>query len=154
MRVGATLPHRWEWTYEDLEELPDDGCRYEIVDGGLVVSPPPPLRHEFVVEQLKVVLRAAAPAQWRVLSPGVHLGRSYRLPDVVVLRADVDRSVGTAEPGDVLLAVEVVSPGSVTTDRVTKPGGVRRGRHPVLLARRPACGNRCSRRSRSPPAGT
>lgn len=121
MRVGAVLPHRWVWDYEDLQDLPDDGSRYEIVDGGLVVTPPPPLWHEFAVEQVKIALRADAPSRWRVLSPGVHMDATYRIPDVLVLRADVDRQAGTAEPPDVLLAVEVVSPGSVTTDRVTKP---------------------------------
>lgn len=121
MRVAGMLPHRWVWDFEDLKDLPDDGSRCEIVDGGLVVSPPPPLRHEFVVEQLKILLRGAAPALWRVLSPGVHLGATYRVPDVLVLRAGVDRSAGTAEPADVLLAVEVVSAGSTTNDRITKP---------------------------------
>ena len=29
------------WTLEDLATLPDDGQRYELVDGGLVVTPPP-----------------------------------------------------------------------------------------------------------------
>lgn len=35
-----------EWTVEDLVALPDDGRRYEIVDGSLVVNPAPGIRHE------------------------------------------------------------------------------------------------------------
>ena len=33
-------------SYEDLLQLPDDGNRYEIIDGVLYVSPPPSRRHQ------------------------------------------------------------------------------------------------------------
>jgi hypothetical protein len=39
-------PPQREWTYEDWLKLPDDGCRYEAVDGVLDVSPPPSIRHQ------------------------------------------------------------------------------------------------------------
>lgn len=57
-----------EWTVEDLVALPDDGRRYEIVDGSLVVSPAPGIRHEVVVEAVRQVLRQAVP-------PGLRRGR-------------------------------------------------------------------------------
>lgn len=45
-----------------------------------------------------------------------------RIADVVVVREElVTRDVLAASPEDVVLAVEVVSPSSVTTDRVTEP---------------------------------
>ena len=107
------------WTVDDLPEL--DG-RCELVDGALVVTPPPELRHDRMASALHALLRSAAPADLAVLpAAGVRFGqRDYRQPDVVVYdrRAhERDRLLAT----DVVLAVEVMSPGSVSTDRVTKP---------------------------------
>ena len=40
----GTRTRDW-WTVDDLVELPDDGARYELVDGALLVSPAPAPRH-------------------------------------------------------------------------------------------------------------
>ena len=40
------------WTYDDLARLPDDGKRYEILDGDLVVSPSPSREHQVAVSRL------------------------------------------------------------------------------------------------------
>ena len=40
-------------TYEDYVNLPDDGRRYEILDGELVVSPSPTSRHQLVSQNLE-----------------------------------------------------------------------------------------------------
>jgi Uma2 family endonuclease len=127
---GAVMPELAElprsWTFEDLERLlPDDvdWRRYEIVDGALVVSPPPASRHGIAIGELAATLRAAVPPGYTVIEGfGVDLGTSYRVPDLVVLPlAGYVQGRNRAEPGDVLLAVEVVSPGSRTSDRVLKP---------------------------------
>lgn len=124
MSAMTTLPLRLAgWTVADLYDLPDDGMHYELVDGALVVSPPPVLRHEHTVTELTVLLLAAAlPAEWVVLGGGGLRfdDRNYREPDVLVVRRSA-LGQDLAAPGDVLLAVEVMSPGSVSTDRVTKP---------------------------------
>jgi Uma2 family endonuclease len=39
-------PEQGEWTYEDWLKLPDDGYRYEVIDGVLYMSPPPLIRHQ------------------------------------------------------------------------------------------------------------
>jgi len=55
------------------------------------------------------------------LTPGLYFdARNYRQPDVLVYRRE---AVGHrwAGPADTLLAVEIVSPGSISTDRVAKP---------------------------------
>ncbi|OUZ11341.1 hypothetical protein BHE97_05760 [Aeromicrobium sp. PE09-221] len=53
---------------------------------------------------------------------GIQFGsRHYRQPDVAVVRRDVTPAGLWLAPSDVLLALEVVSPASVTTDRITKP---------------------------------
>lgn len=113
------------WSVDDLDDLPDelDRRRVEILDGSLVVSPPPGLEHEFVIARLRNVLHAAAPSEAEVLgSPGIQLATSLRVPDLVVAPNSVRSGAGKfLRPDDVLLLVEVVSPGSITTDRITKP---------------------------------
>lgn len=111
------------WTFSDLHDLPYDGWRYEIVDGSLTMTPPPGVRHEFVSAQLLLILSRAVPGSHTVLGPvGLDLHPSYRTPDLCVIPRKVVRDDGElVTPADVLLAIEVVSPGSVTTDRVTKP---------------------------------
>src|SRR6476620_4346983 len=41
-----------EWTVDLLELLPDDGLRYEIIDGVLIVSPSPVPRHQRAIRKL------------------------------------------------------------------------------------------------------
>lgn len=45
-------------TYEDFVKLPDDGNRYEIIDGELIVNPAPVPFHQRVVRKLLVRLDA------------------------------------------------------------------------------------------------
>lgn len=125
MSAEILLTKQGLWTLADLDGLPDDGRRYEIIDGSLLVSPPPSNYHQLLAFELASLLRSAQPAGYRVLSPGsVALGPgNYRQPDVLLL---AETAVGrgqplAAGPEDVLLAVEVMSPGSVTEDRITKP---------------------------------
>jgi hypothetical protein len=73
------LQHPGSWRFDQLDALPDDGRRYEVVDGLLVVSPPPSFWHQAVgaarcgscprrggvYEQVAVVDGAgSAPAPW------------------------------------------------------------------------------------------
>ena len=76
------------WTLDDLDTLPDDGQRYELVDGGLVVTPPPTQRHQVPGNDLQDRLRAAAPAGWRVrlAFPLPFAEDTQRIPDIVVHR--------------------------------------------------------------------
>lgn len=45
------------WTYDDLVRLPDDGKRYEILDGDLVVSPSPSRDHQVILQRIVFVFR-------------------------------------------------------------------------------------------------
>ena len=49
---------RTEWTVDMLDELPDDGNRYELIDGELFVTPAPIDVHQLVVGALYTRLRA------------------------------------------------------------------------------------------------
>lgn len=45
-------------TYEDLQSMPEDGRRYEILEGELCVTPAPLLQHQRVSRNLEFVLHA------------------------------------------------------------------------------------------------
>ncbi|MEV8509458.1 Uma2 family endonuclease [Actinoplanes sp. NPDC051475] len=124
--LGHSSPARWAapegpWTEPDLHLFPQDGHRYEIVDGSLHVTPPLAEEHETVVRALVTALRAAAPEGWWVCTRlGIELGTSKLIPDVTVLRP---RSSGAswADPADVALVIEVETDTSRRYDRLLKP---------------------------------
>lgn len=118
-----------EWTYDELvayvESLPHDvnPHAYEIVDGSLVVTLSPNARHEFVSARLRFALQTTLGTDYLVAGPiDIDLHPSYRTPDLAVVPTALFATrTRPIPPSDVLLVVEVVSPGSVTTDRITKP---------------------------------
>src|SRR4051794_13873022 len=64
--IGTNSLPRWtapdgRWTEPDLHLFPQDGHRYEIVDGSLHVTPPLDGPHEAVVRAVLTTLRGAAP---------------------------------------------------------------------------------------------
>jgi Uma2 family endonuclease len=48
----ATQPQTKYWTYEDLLALPDDGRRYEIIEGVLCEMPSPNMEHDDLIANL------------------------------------------------------------------------------------------------------
>ncbi len=109
-------------SWEDLQDIPDDRhWAYEIVEGTLFVSPAPGLRHQVCVTALWRLLADAVPLSLLALvSPFDFVPRpGYTLqPDVLVVdRATVEPQRTVVPP---LLAVEVLSPSSRTTDTTLK----------------------------------
>ena len=87
--VTHALPRNVALTYDDLRAMPDDGHRYELVDGTLIVTPAPKIPHQRVVGRLIVVLSQAAPDEYEVLPAPVDYVVSERTvlqPDVLVAR--------------------------------------------------------------------
>jgi Uma2 family endonuclease len=122
MATNLLLDKRTPWTADDWVELPDDGRRYEIADGALIMAPPPSPLHQAVTDEIRQILRPALPKDLRIQeNTGVRLGDQLRIPDLVVLRAEAVWRPGALLADDVLLAVEVVSPSSAQEDRVAKP---------------------------------
>jgi Uma2 family endonuclease len=124
--VSAPIDLARHWTIADLDELPDDGNRYEIVDGNLVVSPPPPHVHQWRAAFLARQLQAQAPDGWLAITElSLPLGDDFRIPDLVVHRWPITPTTGYEKypmgPADVGLLLEVVSPRSRKTDRFLKP---------------------------------
>ena len=122
---------RRRWTASDVRRLiaeaPLASPRYELVDGDLVVTPSPSFRHQEAVTLLLVALSSYCRAEGvghAMASPSdIELEpESVRQPDVFVLPAAERRRL--AREGfparELLLAVEVVSPGSAHDDRVRK----------------------------------
>lgn len=109
------------WTEADLDALPDDGHRYEIINGSLVMTPPPTDGHQSIGVQLLLALRDAAPKQWRVLYElGVRIPGGNLVPDLVVLYPHAAREVDWRDPRDVALVVEIASPSTEDYDRTIK----------------------------------
>lgn len=111
------LPWGAPLTEDDLATMPDDGHRYELLDGALLVTPAPNLRHQRCVASLLVLLHAARHPDHTVLvAPfDVRLSRTTVLePDVLVARKG-DLSPARLE-GPPLLAVEVLSPSTRRLD--------------------------------------
>lgn len=119
------LERHWPWTVEDWLELNarSAGPRYELLDGGLLVTPPPAWSHRWAGDELRAVLRSALPADLRIATAvGVVLrpGESALIPDLVVARrAEAYRAEVPA--GEVVLVVEIVSPSTRSADRRVKP---------------------------------
>lgn len=120
--IEPWLPGR-NLTEADLARTPDDGHRYEIVDGSLLMSPPPSIGHQLLAGRVRDLLAPALPPDLVALEGvGIRMPRSVLIPDVTVGRIDVALTAATLyDAVDVALVVEVVSDSSVTTDRVTKP---------------------------------
>ena len=115
------------WTTDDLAQLPDKGCRYEIIQGELFVTRSPHFRHQNAADAICTALR-----NW---SSETKLGYAFSgvgvifapdeavIPDVVWVRRDRldtimdDAGHLTAAPD---LTIEVISPGDEARDHQTK----------------------------------
>jgi Uma2 family endonuclease len=121
MAVMTTLPHGRPLTRADLAGMPDDGHRYELVDGVLLVSPSPRLRHQRAARELFLLLHAACPDDLEVIFAPfdvVLADDTVLIPDLLVgRRSDFDENCLPAAP---VLAVEVLSPSTRRVDLMLK----------------------------------
>lgn len=118
------LPLSVPLTVDDVWAIPDDGHRYELIEGVLIVTPAPGAVHQTCVARMWALLDAAtgpgelvliAPFDW-VAGPGTLLQ-----PDVLVARrADVAATGNARLERTPLLVVEVASPSTRMVDRGTK----------------------------------
>jgi Uma2 family endonuclease len=116
----------YTWTYSDYARFPDDGNRYEVIDGEVLVTPAPSTNHQHVLFTVAVALRQYV-ERWNlgVVLPEVDLlfvtGQFLR-PDMLFVPNSAKEGVtnrGVEEaPG---LVVEVLSPTSGGIDKVKKP---------------------------------
>ncbi|MBB5778895.1 Uma2 family endonuclease [Nonomuraea jabiensis] len=108
------------YTVDDLLKFPDDGNRYELFNGSLLVSPSPTSPHQRAIYRLQRILDDAAPLELEPLAT-VNLrvtDKDYYIPDLVIVPADRDQLMYS--PEEILLAAEVVSPSTKMRDRGLK----------------------------------
>jgi Uma2 family endonuclease len=117
----VTIAEAWPaagrpFTVAELDRMPDDGRRYELLDGVLIVSPRPTTVHQFVAGQLYGLLSSACPEDLCVVpEPAVQLGPQTEFdPDLVVVRMDQIGGAKFTEPP--LLVVEIRSPSTALVD--------------------------------------
>ncbi len=119
-------PPQGFWTYDDYAALPNDGHRFEIVNGVLVMAPAPSPEHQSIVGEIFAYLREhiKLAGLGRVLMAPIDMDlgpKNIYQPDVVVvLNAHLDRIAAKKIVGAPDLVVEIASPSTAAHDRLTK----------------------------------
>ena len=113
------------YTAEMVRNIPEDGNRYEVVHGELLVTPAPRPWHEELVGRLYSALREYLQQEPVAHAFGSHSDISWgpylRVePDVFVVPLEQARSLDWGGMRDLLLVAEVLSPSSSRGDRFTK----------------------------------
>lgn len=122
MSTAPTFPPSGQaLTRVDLERMPDDGRRYELVDGALIVTPSPRFVHQRASHRLDVRLERFVPSGYEIISApfDVELAPDTMLqPDLLVARTE---DFGDEElSGPPLLAIEILSPSTRSLDLFVK----------------------------------
>ncbi len=111
-------------TVDDLGAIQDDGLRYELWDGVLVVMPGPTHWHQELSHQIRAQIGRQLPSGWRARQEHwVEFGTRSRVlgPDTVVFRSEaVGPETDYLQSPDVVMVVEVESPSTRLYDRNTK----------------------------------
>jgi Uma2 family endonuclease len=121
---AVTIAQAWPrpgepFTADDLERMPDDGHRYELIDGMLIVSPAPSVPHQRVAFVLGMLLEDSCPDDLVVFGTAINVRFSQRSalePDVVVARVADARGGRARLTSTPLLVAEVLSADSVLRD--------------------------------------
>lgn len=121
MAMPVAVPR---YTIDDLDSFPDDGNRYELLDGVLLVTPAPLPPHEIVVQRIRDELAYYLGKRARVFThAAVQVRpRTHLEPDILVVPSNI-RITSRSKWSDVRdwwLAVEVSARGSRVYDRDAK----------------------------------
>lgn len=116
----VALPPGRAFMVDDLRGLPDDGHRYELIDGSLLVTPAPHGRHQIAVFRLAQAFDAVVPEELVVLVAPYE----WRLADDTVVQPDVlvcrRADVGPYHLVPPLVVAEVLSPSTRAFDMLVK----------------------------------
>jgi len=119
-------PQQGYWTYQDYAALPDDGRRYEIMDGVLLMAPSPGPAHQSVSKHLVyhlyqcIDLAGLGQVFYAPLDVELAPDRVFQ-PDVfVLLNASVQKLTTSRLVGAPDIVVEIASPGTAAYDRLSK----------------------------------
>jgi len=120
------MPATTRWTADMVRALPDDGKRYEVIDGELFVTPSPALRHQDAVYEMATRLGPYVKAHSLgrvIVSPAdvTFPDGSLVQPDVFVAPlTDGRRPRDWSDVKTLLLAIEILSPTTARADRLVK----------------------------------
>ena len=120
MGMALTVPR---YTVADLDLLPDDGNRYEVLAGTLLVTPSPSSAHQSVAAHLSALFASHILARrLSLFSPGVvtALPMTQLEPDILVVPPRFALGTPWSEIGEHWLAVEILSRSSRVYDREFK----------------------------------
>ena len=121
MAMAISLP---QYTVDDLDRFPDDGNRYELLDGVLLVTPAPRAVHQLVANRIQMRISHALviPGHAHVAGPGavVRKPKTQLQPDILVYSAKHSPMTDWPKIHDHWLAVEVLSRSSQFYDREYK----------------------------------
>ena len=120
------MPIEKRWTANEVRDLPDDGNRYEVIDGVLLVSPSPRLLHQRAILSLRDVLNPFV--KRFALGELLHSPADIEFapntmvqPDLFVMPLDAGRRQREwNQVRGLVLAIEVLSPSTARHDRVIK----------------------------------
>ena len=118
--MGMAIKTR-RWTRADLSRLPDDGNRYEVLDGELFVTPQAAFVHQYIASEIIAALRAYCRRHSLgiVVGPGAVVFEKNELqPDVQVVPGAFP-AAGQDEWKDLplpLLVVEILSDSTARRD--------------------------------------
>ncbi len=120
------IPEHLKLTYDDYLNFPDDGKRYEIVDGESYMAPAPQTRHQVVSINLEAILMRYTQtnnAGYILHAPVdvVFSATTIVQPDILFIqkgRAHIIKKNAIEGPPD--LIIEILSPGNERLDRFTK----------------------------------
>jgi Uma2 family endonuclease len=121
------------WTAALVRALPDDGKRYELVSGELVVTPAPALLHQQILaalyDRLRPYLQSTRAGQILWSPADLAFGEDEILqPDLFVVPSSLPRQIRRwTNITSLLLAVEALSPSTARYDRILKRRRYQRG---------------------------
>ncbi len=121
---STPLPKRTIWTVADVEALPKNGNRYEILHGELLVTPLPSNGHQYISANLLVIVMqwCRTHTGWAVRAPGgMYVNQTnWFEPDLCVYRTPHATDARWQEMPPPLLVVEILSKSTTKRDRHRK----------------------------------
>ncbi|PWR06106.1 Uma2 family endonuclease [Micromonospora acroterricola] len=122
--LPAGIPgHPLPCTESEYLALGVTACRIELLDGGLLVGPPPTVRHQMIAGSLATALEPGCAAAGHTLLPVINLrldATRILNPDLVVT-TELDIAAACVPASAVLLVGEITAPHTAVIDRLLKP---------------------------------
>ncbi|MFI8972243.1 Uma2 family endonuclease [Nocardia asteroides] len=120
--MAMPSPRSDYWTAADLDHMPDDGLRYEVLNGQLVVNAAPKPKHQWLIQSLFLALQPVVPTEMAILlGVGVLIGSDEPIPDLVIVDKPIEMESRGVPAAQVRIAIEVVSKSTTFPDRMVKP---------------------------------